>query len=262
MLVLADALYVYGIVKFGFDLEWKKHGLNKENVNIIGKGKFSALVHNCKEKPYISKDPNEIKKLIFAHNKVLDRAIEDFGGVIPLPFNTIIKKGETSSQYNLKKWLNDNRDKLEKTWNKTKGKREYGIRIYYNKNKLIQKAYRNAEIKKLEKSTERKSKGLAYLLGGKIKSRINELVQNKVNQFKQKFYNDIKKVTENLIINVLRTSIYKEKSDLLLRLSILVNKQQKNEIIDILEKNTHNGFSFNLTGPFAPYSFVENEPTK
>lgn len=263
--MLADALYVYGIVKFGFDLEWKELGLNKENVYIVGKGKFSALVHNCKEEPYVSKDPNEIKELIIVHNKVLDKAMEDFGGVIPLPFDTIIKKGETSSQDNLRKWLNDNKERLEKLWNKVKDKREYGIRIYYEKNKLIKEASKNAEIIKLEKGLEGlegKSKGLKYLLHGKIKSKINEIVQNKINQFKQEFYNDIKKVTDDLVINVLKTHIGEENNDLLLKLSILVDKKQKDKIMNILEKRIGNGFSFNLTNPFAPYSFVENEPTK
>jgi len=252
-----NALYVYGIVKFGFDLEWKESGLNEENVYMISKGKFSALVHDCEEKPYISKDPNEIKKLILAHNRILDRAMEDFGGVIPLHFNTIIKKEENSPQDNLKKWLNDDKERLEKIWNKIKGKKEYGLRIYYEKDKLTKEASDDIEIKKLKEKQQGKSRGLSYLLQEKVKSKINEIVQNKINQFKQKFFDYIKRVTDNIKVNTSKIFI-KEKKDLLLSLSILADKQQTNKIKRILEKKVSKDFSFQLAGPFAPYSFVEN----
>lgn len=257
----ADALYVYGIVKFGFDLEWKEIGLNKENVYIIGKKKFSALVHNCEEKPYIDKDPNKIKELIIFHNIVLNKAMKDFDGVIPLPFNTIIKKTEKSARHNLKKWLNNNKDMIEKNWNKIKGKKEYGIRIYCEKDNLTQEASKNEEIKKIEKSLEKKSKGLSYLLHEKIKSKTNEIVQNKINQFKQKFYDDIKKLTEDSVVNISKISINEDKN-LLVSLSILVDKQQKIKIQKFLKTRADKTFSFNLAGPFAPYSFVENEISK
>lgn len=254
---MPDALYVYGIVKFGLDLEWNESGLNRENVYAISEGKFNALVHDCEEKPYISEELNKIKELIIVHNNILDRAMEDFDGVIPLPFNTIIKKGENSSQDNLKKWLSDNKENLEKTWNKVKGKKEYGIRIYYEKDKLIKKESDSTEIKKIEKSQQGKSRGLSYLLQEKIKSKISEIVQNRINQSKQRFYGNIKKVTEDLKVNLSRISIDEEK-DLLLSLSILVDKQQTDKIKRILEK-TSKDFSFQVIGPFAPYSFIENE---
>lgn len=252
-----NALYVYGIVK-GLDPEWKNIGLNRENVYTINQGKFSALVHDCGEKPYISEDPAKIKELIITHNMILNRAMENFGGVIPLSFNTIIKKGEDSSQDNLKKWLNDNKERLEKKWNKIANKKEYGIRIYYEKSKLIQEASNNIEIKEIEENLQRKSKGLSYLLQQKTKSKTNEIAQKKIIQFKQKFYGDIKKLTDNIKVNISRISIDEEK-DLLCSLSILVDRQKISEIKQVLEKKTSNGFSFQLAGPFAPYSFVENE---
>lgn len=252
-----NALYVYGIVK-GLDPEWKNIGLNRENVYTINQGKFSALVHDCGEKPYISEDPAKIKELIITHNMVLNRAMENFGGVIPLSFNTIIKKGEDSSQDNLKKWLNDNKERLEKKWNKIANKKEYGIRIYYEKSELIQEASNNIEIKEIEENMQGKSKGLSYLLQQKTKSKTNEIVQKKIIQFKQKFYDDIKRLTDNIKINISRISIDEEK-DLLCSLSILVDWQKINEIKQTLEKKEGDGFSFQLVGPFAPYSFVENE---
>ena len=252
-----EALYIYGIVKLGFDLDWREAGIEGKNVYTINECGFSALVHDREEKPYISEDPNKIKELIIAHNRILDRAIKYFDGVIPLHFNTIIKKGENSSQNNLKKWLNDNKERLEKIWNKIESKKEYGIRIYYDKEKLVQEVSCSKEIENIQ-CQEGKGAGLSYLLQSRAKTKINEIVWDNVNELKNKFYSDIKKVTANLKINPSSIFIDEEK-DLLVNLSILGDKQQINKIKRFLEQKVGKDFSFQLTGPFAPYSFVENE---
>ena len=87
----------------------------------------------------------------------------------------------------------DSQEKLERLWNKVKGKKEYGVRVYYDKEKLLQETSADKEIKKIEKDIEFKTAGLSYLLQGKVKNKKQELVQNKVNELKKEFYNQIKK---------------------------------------------------------------------
>lgn len=249
-----NALYVYGIAK-GPTLKWKKTGLDGKKVYIIRQSNFSALVHDCEEKPYLSENPNKIKELIIVHNMILDAAIKVFGGVIPLSFNTIIKKGENSAQDSLKNWMSVNEKTLEKTWDKMKNKNEYGCRIYYNKDKLFQESSCNKEVKKIKDGLQGKKIGLNYLLQSKIESKINEIVYSKINETKQKFYNDIKKITEDIKINTSQIFI-NENKDLLLSISILAEKQQIDQVKVLLEENSGKDFSFQLAGPFAPYSFV------
>ena len=78
--------------------------------------------------------------------------MEHFGGVIPFSFNTIIKKGDVDSKYNLKAWLNNDNALLETVWDKVKGKTEYGIRVYYEKEKLIGDVPQQKEVKKIKKA--------------------------------------------------------------------------------------------------------------
>lgn len=250
-----NVFYVYGVVRSENDSTWQETGIAEKNVYMVGEGNFSALVHDCEEEPYTAEDPNKIKEMIVTHNRILDRTMEDFGGVIPLSFNTIIKKGTNSARFNLIKWLNDDQKRLERIWNEVKGKKEYGIRIYYEKDKLIQEASEHKEVKKIEKNIEGKGQGLSYLLQGKAKSQIQEIFQEKVNKLKQEFYEGVKGVTKDLIINPSRISLEEEK-DLLLSLSVLIEEKQVSEIKEFLEKKAED-FSFQLAGPFAPYSFVE-----
>lgn len=251
-----NALYVYGIVKFEFDLGLRSKGINGKGVYLMEGGKFSALVHDCEGKPYTSEDPNKIKELIIAHNKVLDIAMRNYGGAIPLHFNTIIKKGKISAQYNLKKWLEDDEDRLEKIWDKVKGKREYGIRVYYDRDKLIHESRKGLEVREMN-ILKGKGQGLTYLLRGKIKSEVNEILQKKINKFKQHFYKDIKKIIDDIVVNVSRIAIDEEK-DLLLSVSILINEEQIDDVKEVLRRKEEEGLLSNLSGSFAPYSFVED----
>ncbi len=251
-----NAFYVYGVVKSWIDIDWQKTGIAEKHVYMINEGNFSALVHDCEEEPYTAEDPDKFKEMIIAHNRILDQAMGDFLGVIPLSFNTIIKKGTSSARFNLQKWLSNDQEKLEIIWNKVKRKKEYGLRIYYEKNKLVREASDHDEVKKIEKDSEGKGPGLSYLLQSKAKAKTQDVFREKINKLKQEFYEGIKKITEELVMNPSRIFLEEEK-ELLLSLSILAEEDRVGEIKEFLEKEAEN-FPHLLAGPFAPYSFVEN----
>ena len=251
-----DALYVYGVVRFGLDLDWQEEGITGQKVYLISEGNVGALGHDCEDKAYNSENPEEIKEMIISHNKILDRAMEDFGGVLPLPFNTIIRGGTNSARANLKKWLNDDKERLERIWDKVKGKKEYGLRVYYEKEKLLREAYAHEEVKTIEKSSAGKGQGLRYLLQGKAESKMREIFQERLNKLKLEFLEGIKKITEDVVNNPSRISLEEEK-DLLLSVSVLMEEKEINNLTEFLEKKAGD-FPFQMAGPFAPYSFVEN----
>ena len=181
-----------------------------------------------------------------------------FGGVVPLKFGTVIvgKNGKSASD-NLKEWLKEGKERLEKTWELVKGKKEYGIRIYYQKKQLVSELEETGELSAIKRSIGEKSAGVAYLLEGKLKSETAELLRAKVHQFKSAFYERLKGVTDNLVVNKSKLAINGE-GDLLLNVSVLVRENEITFIKESLEKYADDGFSYHLVGPFAPYSFVEN----
>jgi len=123
--------------------------------------------------------------------------------------------------------------------------------------KLLEEASSHKEVKKVEKSIEGRGEGLSYLLQGKAKSKIQEIFQEKINKLKQEFFEGIKKITVNVVINPSRISLEEEK-DLLLSLSVLIEEKKIEGVKTFLEKKKGENFTFYLAGPFAPYSFVEN----
>lgn len=252
-----EALYVYGIVRLRTDLDWQEKGINGQKVYMIHEGNFGALVHDSVSKAYALENPEEIKEMIISHNHILDRAAEDFGGVLPLSFNTIIKNRTDSAQVNLKQWLHDDLERLERIWNKVKGKKEYGLRIYYEKKKLIQEASNHNDVKKIEITSEAAGSGLSYLLQSKAKSKMQEIFQESVDKQKREFWDGIKKIATDVVNNPSRISLEEEK-DLLFSISVLIEEKEICEIKEFLEKSSAD-FPFQVAGPFAPYSFVENE---
>jgi len=266
-----NALYLYGIIRT--NKNWEEHGIKESNVFLINEGNFSAIVHRCKEKPYNSANPIEVRDLILAHNNILDKAMKDFGAVIPLSFNTIIKTSkpqkseisgtlktkaklekEKTAEENLRNWLIDNEEDLIKKWNKINGKKEYGIRIYYEKEKLLNKIKELHEIKQLQQKIQIESTGMAYLIKGKIKDEINKIAQEQIFEYRQNFYNNIKELVSDISINQSKILLDEER-DLLVSISILVDKEQIQKVNRYL---VNSNFYFNVAGPFAPYSFVKN----
>jgi len=255
--MLTNALYIYGIIS-SCNKNWKEHGIKENNVLLINERDFSAIVHRCEEKPYNSANPAEIKDLILAHNKILDKAMGNFDAVIPLSFNTIIKSTEKTAEENLRDWLKDNEENLLEIWDKILEKKEYGIRIYYEKEKLLKKIKELHEIKQLQQKSQIESTGIAYLLKGKIKDETGKIAQEQIFEYKQNFYNNIKALVSDITINQSKILLDEEK-DLLISISILVTKEQIQKVNNYL-KNMN--FYFNMAGPFAPYSFVNPQKSQ
>ena len=252
-----NALYIYGIIRT--NKNWKEQGIKESNVFFINEGNFSAIVHECEEKPYNSTNPVEVKDLILAHNRILDKAMENFDAVIPLSFNTIIKTSEEkTAEENLRNWLKGNEENLLKIWDKIIGKKEYGIRIYYEKEKLLKKIKEIHEIKQLQQKSQVESEGVAYLLKGKIKDEIDKIAQEQIFEYRLNFYNNIKGLVSNVTINQSKILLDEEK-DLLVSISILVNKEQIQKVNSYL---VNKNFYFNVAGPFAPYSFVNSQESE
>ena len=253
-----EALYLYGIVKNAYDIDWAMQGIDGKPVFTLAEGGLSAIAHELGEKPDLPTDVVKVKEQIIAHNEVLSKAMEDFGGVAPLKFGTVIvsKNGKSASD-NLKEWLKEGEERLEKVWESIKGKKEYGIRIYYRKKQLVSELEETSELSAIKKGIREKSAGVAYLLKGKLESQTAELLRAKVNRFKEVFYELLKGLTDDVVVNMSKLAINAE-DDLLLNVSVLGKEDEITLIRESLEKYADDGFSYHFVGPFAPYSFVEN----
>ena len=107
-------LYLYSIADGADTMDLGPVGLDGNRVYAIPFGDLSAVVHDCKADPYQSDDRNKVKEWVLTHQKVVDAALEKFGTVIPMGFDTIISgKGDVDP---LKKTCGNGLKPITKTW--------------------------------------------------------------------------------------------------------------------------------------------------
>ncbi len=255
----AETLYLYGLLVNVSAADWHMEGIDGNAVFAITEGALAALVHNHKleENLHLPRGAAEVKRQVTLHNEVLCKAMGDFGTVIPLKFGTlIVGKDRRSPSDNLRGWMKENRELLEKTWGIVKGKREYGIRIYCQRKRLESESGKDDELDAIRSDIRQRGAGLAYLLGKKLEIRAAELLLAKINHYTDYFYGRLEGVTRHIVVNKSRLAINGEE-DLLLNVSVLVDGEESGLVTECLGMCAEKGFSYRIAGPFPPYSFVE-----
>lgn len=252
------ALYVYGIVKADGEPGMKWKGIKGNDVFLIDEAGFCALAHECEESALSSENPHEIQEMLITHNAVLEDAMAEYGGVIPLQFNTIIKAGEGSSLENLREWLRSEGESLEKKWDKVHGLKEYGLRIHYDKKKVVEEVSASQEFQETDSDSHAGGTGLDYLFQAKAQTKISERVQERIRYFRQTFQDILRARAQEVIANRSRVSLGQEK-ELLCSFSFLAAEQELPLIKQSVEQNAAESFSIRFAGPFPPYSFVQDE---
>lgn len=244
-----EGRYIY-CVALGKEEDFGSIGINKEKVYTICYKDICVVVHNCWAKPYVSDDPAVVKKWVEGHQNVIDTAVKKFSTVLPFGFDRIIKAKRGFADNVVKNWLRQEYDKLRRKIEILKGKEEYAIRIFWNRetgaNKLINS---NPKLKDLSKKIKNLSEGAAYIHRKNFEIKLKEEIEKEADNHFKKIYNKVHKVSEDIKINSIKDS------EMLAHFSCLVNKGYVEKLGNILDKINKTGFSVQFTGPWPPYSF-------
>ena len=257
-----SGLYLYGIADANADAQTKlgEIGIEGNEVFTIPYNGLSAIVHNCPLEPYKSDDEEVVKGWVKTHQHVLDIAEDKFGTVIPFSFDMIIKPEEGNNacaEEALEKWLGEEFDGLMEKMDKIRGKKEYGVQIFYIPSVMSEKmAAENEEVRKIKEEMKSKSPGTAYIYKQKLETAIKKEMESRMDSYFKDFYGRIKKHVEE--IKVEKTKKADEKDmQMIMNLSCLVAEDKYKELGAELEQidNTE-AFSVRFTGPWPAYSFV------
>ncbi|MCK9220338.1 MAG: GvpL/GvpF family gas vesicle protein [Bacteroidales bacterium] len=252
-----EARYIYCITRGKEKIILGNIGIEGNEVYTISCQNLCAVVHNCPAEPYKSEDKEVMKTWVMVHQKVVDIALERFGTVLPLGFDTIIKGEEgIASDENIKKWLKDDYETLLQKLIKFKDRAEFGVQIFWDP-KVIGKELmeNNQEINKLSEEIKSKSKGLAYMYKQKLENLLKKEMEVEAERYFKDFYERIKRCVDE--IKVEKTKNLEEDKQMLLNLSCLLFKEKSKILGEELEEiNNLKGFFVRFTGPWPPYSFV------
>ena len=255
-------LYLYGIADANTDAQTKlgEIGIEGNEVFTIPYKGLSAIVHNCPLEPYKSDDEEVVKGWVKTHQHVLDIAEEKFGTVIPFSFDMIIKpedENNAGAEEALKKWMAEELEGLMEKMNKIRGKKEFGVQIFYIPSVMSEKmAAESEEVRKIKEEMKSKGPGTAYIYKQKLETAIKREMESRMDSYFKDFYGRIKKHVEE--IKVEKTKKADEKDmQMIMNLSCLITTDKYKELGAELEQidNTE-AFSVRFTGPWPAYSFV------
>lgn len=251
-------LYLYGITEVNAQMKLGEIGIEGNEVYTIPYKGLSAIVHNCLLNPYKSDDEEVIKGWVKAHQHVLDVAVDKFGTVIPFGFDVIIKpENNTNAEEALNRWVSEEYDSLMEKMNKIRGKKEYGVQIFYNPSAITERIVEESEeISKIKEQMKSKSPGVAYMHKQKLENTIKKEMESRMDSYYKDFYRRINKGVEELTVE--KTKKYDEGGkQMVMNLSCLVSDAKYKELaseLDEIEKIE--AFSVRFIGPWPPYSFV------
>jgi hypothetical protein len=238
------------------DLRLGRIGIGGAEVYAIPYREFSAIVHDCPPRPYESKDGRVIEQWVAAHGNVLDVLASKLGNVIPFRFDTIIKpQNHATSHLALRKWISREYRNLRKKMEKIRGKREYGIQVFYVPSSITEKiAGQSAEIRKLKKGVDSGSEGLVYIQRLKLENTVRRELETAVASYYKDFYGRIRReVDEARVGGIKRVG---DGRTMLMNLSVLASDAEVRALGSLLDKVEKEGFPVRFTGPWPPYSFV------
>jgi len=251
-------LYLYGIADANAQTKLEEIGIEGNEVYTIPYKAISAIVHNCPLEAYNSDDEEVMKGWVKTHQHVLDVATEKFGTVMPLGFDTIIKPEDNATTKEvLKRWMSEEFDGLMEKMGKIRGKKEYGVQIFYIPSVLSEKiAEESEEIKKIKEEMESKPPGMAYMYKQKLENAVKKEMESRMDTYFKDFYERIRSKVEDIKVEKTKKTDEKDQQ-MIMNLSCLVSTDKYKELGEELEEiDREEGFSVRFTGPWQTYSFV------
>jgi hypothetical protein len=254
--LLKEGRYIYCIVNSHEKLAISNAGLDNADVYTVSCRDIAAILHACPAKPYESKDENKVKEWVFNHNKIIDKASDVFGTVLPLSFDAIIKGKDDA----VVDWLNKGYEKLKKELERLEDKAEYTVQIFCEPDKLMDMiAAQDPALSDLTEKIEKMPKGTAYLLHRKLELKIKDVSNAIIIKQAEKFASILMEHVEEIKISKVHhvPERFKDKK-LIASFSCLVLKGKIKTLGAALGTiNELQGYTVRFTGPWAPFSFTK-----
>ena len=250
------AIYVYCIARAKSNRVFGPIGMDGREVYTLRDNRICAVVHDCQARPYESDVPETVEGWVLAHQLVVQEATGVFGEVLPMAFNMIVRgSADRGATENLRTWLAGRQDCLIRMLEKVTGKAEYGVQIFWNRQRVAEKLLQNdAKLRSMRDEAIIKPKGIAYMLQQKLARLTREAVEIRASSYVEDFYARIRQCVNEVRVDGLKKADGDEQ--MLLNLSCLMEKGSP-ALGNVLEGIQEvEGVSVRFTGPWPAYSFV------
>ncbi|MFA5866135.1 MAG: GvpL/GvpF family gas vesicle protein [Phycisphaerae bacterium] len=238
-----------------------KTGLG-DNIYVISHDDLGAIVGNVNESEFNEQSfRRNLTNLEWVtananrHERVVEQVMADYC-VIPFKFGTLFNTQDT-----LKAMLKEYKETLKTLLSKSRDKEEWGIKVYWDKNKLVGNLMsEDPEVLQIEKDIKSSSLGKAFFLKKKKEKLITCALDKNINECCRQTFESLKEFSFDACINkVLPKGAAERKEDMVLNSAFWVGKDNVRSFVDTVyslkKQYENNGFLMDCTGPWPPYNF-------
>jgi len=197
-----------------------------------------------------------LKARVYAHQNVLDAVLASHT-LVPVRFCTIYR-----SESGVREMLAQHYDDFVAALARLKGRQEWGVKVYCDRETLIQKIEAVSDrVKELRTEIARKPEGMAYFLKKRVEEAIAEEVERVSDEYAQRSHDRLTSRAEEAVVLPLQgREITGREEEMILNGAYLVASERlaafQSELASLEKEYTDLGFRYEMTGPWPPYNFV------
>ncbi|MEM6641783.1 MAG: GvpL/GvpF family gas vesicle protein [Bacteroidota bacterium] len=245
--------YLYGIL----NSQDQEQGISSEGLcadfDLVSEKEFgqAAIEKNLKDIAWVNEKvlqhQNRLSSLAAKHN------------VIPLKFGSIFKSEEA-----VKSMLSRRKEEFSLLLRRFEGKREWGLKLFYEESITKQRQIdHSSDLQAIDQQINSANDGSAFLLKKKREELLKRLVKQALNEVRTEIYETITSITPDTKVQKELDKKLTGRDDInLLNLSMLASSSEsdllKSQLSDLADSLKQDGIIAELSGPWPPYSFVEN----
>jgi hypothetical protein len=258
-----DLLYVYGVVRDGFDTARAPAGLDDTSIGLARAGAIAALVSRLPESGYSARVIEEnsgevawVSPRAMAHDRVLTWA-QEHGGVIPLPMFSLWENDAS-----LAKSLAGQTSELAQVFERVSGADEFGLRVHRRDAVMLESIDDlDSEMARLRKEAQAASPGQRYLLERKFADRGKQAVRTASHRMAKQIFDELAAVARDALARPLTPEAGRTPdATLVLNGAFLVDRKRLDDFRAAVGAHVRDyqprGLAFDFTGPWPPYNFV------
>lgn len=261
---MSGALYVYALIpaEAAASLPGDLTGVDGHPVQAIAGsegevgGSVAALVHDAEPLPYQGAD-EAVRQWVLEHSRVVERAWEHAGTVLPVTFNVLVRgEGDESPRDRLRQWLDDQAPSATGALERLRGRVELRIEIAVDRASV---AASDPEVEAARAEMASRPAGLRRLLEKKVEQLERQAADRLADDLYPEYRRRLAAHAEDLVEQ--RRARASEGTVAVLSVAVLASRDAVDalgrELAEIQEEQP--GARVRFLGPWPPYSFAEQE---
>lgn len=196
------------------------------------------------------------RERVLAHQQVLAALLGDYT-LIPFKFCTLF-----SSEERVRDMLGRHYETLNEVLGRLEGAIEWGVKLYNDPGRLVKWTQENSEaLRPRREKLAQASEGAAYFLGKQLQRAVEEEVERAADACVEESHRRLSARAREAVINPVQpVQVHRRQAEMVLNGAYLVAETElaafRRALASLETTYAHQGFQYELTGPWPPYNFV------